>query len=383
MTVSTPHNESQSTWGSWLTGSVSAAYSKVTSSITCPNIVGPTPSCHIEQLRQALSGDFKYNDTYEANHVKDFPESTEGPVYVTRSATTRSCFVVKHTRPARATEREIPNDAYIAGTVLAPHPNVIRVHACLMDSQKIGRHIVHSDRHFVYMDWCRGGDLWLQMEYLWNKHRADAQPLFVLHVFVQLFEAFAFIHHGLRYIGAGKYTRDENHKAVIHGDVKPENIFLHWSSRNIGGMPDLQLADFGHSRLVGQTDFTTNPGTAVYWSPEDHAIGKRSFNAFGMRRDLIYNEVLYFVAANVGCGDGSTWPIGEDPSTLTISRQYTTDNLANLVRRCLQVHPRGRASASFDADGVLELVHGVRQVRDGMIRQGERMEPYEWRSPPP
>ncbi|KAG2109255.1 kinase-like domain-containing protein [Suillus discolor] len=80
------------------------------------------------------------------------------------------------------------------------------------------------------------------------RHNSDAVPM---NLFRQILSALAYLH-----------DRDE---AIVHGDLKPTNILIDDAGNAV-------LADFGHSRILGISGFTTNrstvAGTSRYMAPE-------------------------------------------------------------------------------------------------------------------
>ncbi|KAG1794370.1 kinase-like domain-containing protein [Suillus plorans] len=84
------------------------------------------------------------------------------------------------------------------------------------------------------------------MQYL--EHNSNAVPM---DLFRQFFSGLAYLH-----------GRDE---AVVHGDLKPANILIDDAGNAV-------LADFGHSRILGISGFTTKTwtvaGTGRYMAPE-------------------------------------------------------------------------------------------------------------------
>ncbi|EME42919.1 hypothetical protein DOTSEDRAFT_44999 [Dothistroma septosporum NZE10] len=200
-------------------------------------------------------------------------------------------------------------------------------------------------------------------------------------------QALAAIHHGFRYRGDGKCYQDEFAHSVIHGDFKEDQIFLRWNEQNIGGMPELVLGDFGAAKVVGYYS-TVNPGTLIYNAPEDKAVYGNTKYKYETRQvfyDMVNSrtvqsdiyalgQVMYAMAAR----EPSYWPIGQDPSGLEISREYSTTGLKEAIRACLVTDPAQRADMSFKPGvGLLPAIEKLRNARDALIeRRGplDRME---------
>ncbi|XP_035713950.1 probable serine/threonine-protein kinase DDB_G0280717 [Folsomia candida] len=132
--------------------------------------------------------------------------------------------------------------------MLPPHPNIIRVINSWTESdivQYLNPSIPPGPEkyHFIQMEYCSQGDLrnWLNHREL--THETDADQ-----IFRQIISALAHL-HGVQ------------PKAIIHRDVKPENIFMQ-KDRNI------KLGDFGLSREIDKFDMTSRTGTSFYKAPE-------------------------------------------------------------------------------------------------------------------
>lgn len=91
----------------------------------------------------------------------------------------------------------------------------------------------------------------------------DIPESFIWHVYIQLAEALAFIHKG--------YDRTDQDRpdwqAVVHRDVKPQNIFLR---RPTAGQlyPDIVLADFGLATTRPRSGEGGVCGSLLWQGPE-------------------------------------------------------------------------------------------------------------------
>ncbi|GIZ47061.1 hypothetical protein CKM354_001016200 [Cercospora kikuchii] len=389
-------------WSQSFLGQASKSLLKTLRSLApTSNVLGNTPTSTIVALHKKHTTSYITPPLSFEKASETLQESSGGgQVYLSRHLRTNKTYVVKHTEPAPPSERSHPpTESYVIESILKPHPNIIYHNETIHDSSNPGR-------HYIVLEYCSGGDLFNQLSYWWLTRKTHVPTLFLLHTVVELFDAFAYIHHGLRHVGGGKYTRDKGHRPVIHNDTKGENIFLKNSTDAIGGLPSLILADFGHARVVGETLYETGAGTPNYFSPEDQEIIQQAREAGKLEKDEdicevyysvsrnrttaadIYSlgHVLYIMAANSGFNREriSRWPIGKDPLKLKISPEYlAVDGLLEIVQKCLIPDVGKRASADFDPKtGVLPLVHQLRQVRDEMIRKGERLPRAEWLQPP-
>ncbi|KAF2208507.1 hypothetical protein CERZMDRAFT_101256 [Cercospora zeae-maydis SCOH1-5] len=93
--------------------------------------------------------------------------------------------------------------------------------------------------------------------------------VFLLHVLVQGKEALAYLHHGLRYVGKGQYTKDPEHLPLVQADIKEEQCLLTW---DVFPLPEVKLADFGTTKFTGEKDQRGLAGTLCFHAPEDVAF---------------------------------------------------------------------------------------------------------------
>ncbi|KAK4548547.1 hypothetical protein LTR36_009457 [Oleoguttula mirabilis] len=346
------------------------------------------------------AAEHRSQDRYQ--HIHHLANSTEGELGIVRSDRTGKLLVAKHTK-ARQVIRlgdgpifTYPNEAKILLKTLggADHPNIIHLFGA-------ERSCIEPGRHFLLLEYCSGGDLLDQIgqftkmgkaAYGASRHLllrkvlpADtlAHPpkfagnclvpeMFVLHVFVGLVWALAFLHDA------------SEHEAVIHGDLKPDNVLLRWSSRNECGMPDIVLADFGASQLASKTIGVT--GTPGYDSPEVVGIAqlkttapqafewKRKQRVMSTKSDIYQLGHLMYLLTTM-----QLWTTGADPEALTLPQEYTTQHcrhLATTVAWCFAVRPTKRPSATED---LLTVIDTFREQRDGLFRERGPLPQACWR----
>lgn len=356
-----------------------------------------SPETIAELVRERQAAYIKQGQT-EYVLAGKLAQSSEGEVFIYKCSANGKHYVMKHTfphvrldsdwkLPMDSSDYHYPNEARILETVLAPHPNVITLYETTRDQD-------YSGRYKMWMELAGAGDLYGQIEFWTVKRRSYVPEVFLLHFAVEVMQALAFLHHGLRYDGNGKWTQDDNHKSVIHGDIKPENVLLRWSSIPLGGMPDILLGDFGVARIAGDDRVKLLPGTNLYHAPEDLAItgglphSKENLDRYykvGANRTVAadmysFGQILYQMASK----EPNPRKIGRDPSDIRVSRDYDTQEIRELLVRCLVADPAKRAEASSRGDiGVLPLVEKLRQARDQLIRTKRPLDPLEWNSPPP
>lgn len=119
---------------------------------------------------------------------------------------------------------------------------------------------------------------WIVMELMQGSlpQRAAGEPMNLDYLRVALFHCL----HGLKHI---------HQSGILHGDVKPGNLFLDRRNR-------VKLGDFGLARRVASDDGSLLKGTTKYMAPE---VGDDRFGAVGPASDL-YS--LGFSAYELMCG---------------------------------------------------------------------------------
>lgn len=359
-------------------------------------IIGPTRPNRQYEDAEDLRFDFSSNDKFEK--VEDLAEGNEAQVSVMKAASTGKLFVVKHTKPVLlrrpedkeyldSEHRKYPNEARTAIRTLMPYKYIVQIFSVEPNPATPGR-------FFLWQEYCSGGDLYRQIQHWYTRKRSPVPEQFVLHVAVSIIIALAFIHHGLRSRDHGRYTQDDYHHGVIHGDLKPENIFLRWTDKPLGGMPEVVIGDFGVARRVDNFNAKVDAGTPKYHGPEDVAIHQNA-QAIPKNKDLhlqVVNsrttamdmyaagQIIYQTAAR----ENEPREIGLDPTDLNISRDYDTLGLRELIVKCLTVDKNDRAAASFDERvGILPDTYKLRTARDAMVQRCMALDRTEWNQPKP
>jgi serine/threonine protein kinase len=108
-----------------------------------------------------------------------------------------------------------PAEARILGNLAQLHPNIIRLFCCDLN---IVDGLGYAQMLFEF---CQGDDLLQQSRY------RRATPFFALHVVISIAEALAFLHHGLAPDGPYLYKRVMHGEAIVHQDIKEDNIDFH------------------------------------------------------------------------------------------------------------------------------------------------------------
>ncbi|KAF2861727.1 kinase-like protein [Piedraia hortae CBS 480.64] len=120
-----------------------------------------------------------------------------------------------------------------------------------------------APNYYIFMEYCSGGDL-SDLLISWHQSGHAAPPLFLEHLVASLISALAYIQLGIRDI-CNPNLRPFSNSSLIHGNIKPDNIFLDWR-HSPHQLPRIVLGDFGQTRF--SYDFPTYIGTHGYVPPE-------------------------------------------------------------------------------------------------------------------
>ncbi|KAL9008881.1 MAG: hypothetical protein Q9173_006040 [Seirophora scorigena] len=172
----------------------------------------------------------------------------------TRNGKYLVCKIMK--THAGDTSSSVPREATILMEILDSHRRIIDLQA----------YAYSSSRTTFWYEWCPKGDLQDLID-AYTKRRAKIPESFIWHAYMQLADAFAYIHTGydrLTYDGTGP---PRNFKPIVHRDVKPPNIFLK-PGRSGAMYPDLVLADFGLATTKSKSGESGIMGTPAWQPPE-------------------------------------------------------------------------------------------------------------------
>ncbi|KAF6219934.1 hypothetical protein HO133_003759 [Letharia lupina] len=137
-----------------------------------------------------------------------------------------------------------PLEIEILRNILYDHPRIVVLHEAIM----------HTNTMQLYFDYYPGGDLFkLMVRYI--EEWQGVPESFIWHCFLQISEGLAYIHHGYDRRQLGGPPPDSEWQPIIHGDIKPENIFLGPPTPDSHGYPSLVLGDFGLA-TVDETSFS-------------------------------------------------------------------------------------------------------------------------------
>ena len=200
----------------------------------CPDQSSSADSPSVSQLQRS-----QFNETECYNELCRLGNGGNGNCFLLQRRSDnvlRVCKVI-HSKPKYKNLR--PNEAEILQRILPPHERIVRMHELIVTAYT-------AEMYFDYYD---GGDLDQLMNQYFKK-RMMLEENFVWHCYQQLSEALAYIHTGYNALSE-EYKApppwSEAWTPIIHGDIKPLNIFIKLSPD--GSFPSLVLGDFGNSQI--------------------------------------------------------------------------------------------------------------------------------------
>lgn len=238
--------------------------------------------------------------------------------------TLRVCKVQR--RPKGVLE---PLEIEILRDILYDHPRIIRLHEAIMRTNTMQ----------LYFDYYSDGDLFKLM-FRYHQEWQAVPESFIWHSLLQLSEGLAYIHHGAdRRINGGP---PPDWQPIIHGDIKPENIFLA-PSQDHHGYPSLVLGDFGFATI----DEAPVAGTWKWQPPE--------LPMTSMKADVWALGAVIHALAHDGqpplrpCPPGMDhrqfymWPGAREPMSLLAG--YSTELHDLVIHGTLEFNPYARYSS--------------------------------------
>jgi serine/threonine protein kinase len=307
--------------------------------------------------------------------VKKLGESSEGRVYLMKSQTSKLLAVKMLKKHHYEDAVHLPIDSCLH-LDLPMHRSIV----LLSQIDVVDGHIWQG------LSFENAGDL---TAYFDRRRRYSLSELghrtFVVHLLVQLGEAFAFLHHGLRRVSKGEWEvcpdwsdATRGGRGIIHGDTKPQNIMLNFSQANeYGILPDCRLGDFGHARLASSP--LRYGGTPLYFCPEAKAADQgRRGPAMSRASDIYtFGLTLYRMIT------GANYRTGQNPRYLSLPAEYENLHFTRLLAACLQVGPRDRPTMDLDPDhGLIPAIDEAYGIRDRLMFQctsSDRQFWAEWR----
>ena len=239
----------------------------------------------------------------------------------------RVCKVQK--RPKSVLE---PLEVEILRDILYDHPRIVRLHDAIM----------HTHTMQLYFDFYPGGDLYKLMVRYFEEWQAVPES-FIWHCFLQISEGLAYLHHGYDRRTLDGLPPASEWQTIIHGDIKPENIFLGPPTPETHGYPSLVLGDFGLATI----DEIPVAGTWMWQPPElPMTSTKADVWALGSVIHALAHEgqpPLRTRPADIDRSDFYRWPAAREPMSLL--GDYSTELHNLVVHGTLEFDPRARYSS--------------------------------------
>ncbi|MCJ1450352.1 hypothetical protein MMC28_000683 [Mycoblastus sanguinarius] len=310
--------------------------------------VGPS---HIQKVKNLKRSSFDEADSYK--ELRTIGHGGNGKCFLLERRSDQALRVCKVTR-SRPHKGE-PLEAKILLDILPQHDRVLRLYEVIHGLQTTQ----------MYYDYWPGGDLHNLVA-----HYNDCGPTllpesFPWHSYLQLSEALAYIHSG--YDRKSLCGPPGDWIPVIHGDIKPENIFLGPPDKNaiepLGQYyPSLVLGDFGSATLHP----TQYPGTSL-WQPPELPVSSKPADVWAL--GAVMHALAHGGKPPIGPLPSSVahnsdnwhawymWPEARNPTTLCA--KYS-DELDLCVFEALEFDPEARPTSYEIFKSVLcEIVVGV------------------------
>jgi len=298
--------------------------------------------------------------------IKELVHGAEARTSLTKSTKTGRVYVVK--RYAKYPEfvnipfhqkgdQPLPNEAQVLLFALRPHPNILRAFGCDL----FGAHKAN-----LYTEYCSGGDLTDYVLKIATSQRSAPESL-ALHVFISLSQALCYLHHGLRWDSEeNRYWQEPGFVSYIHGDIKPENTFLRWTSEaERTGLPEIVLGDLGSTQPANtfkgilRTVGYQAPEAARIWAlaetdPKAFKVKVRETGVMTTATDIYsLGQVVHLIGTNrlhATGADPTTEPVertrvGMVGVKLGIQPRYETEALTTAVQACLKPDRKSRPVA--------------------------------------
>ncbi len=309
---------------------------------TCPTSVSMADNIHTgvefyesDNVRNYKRSRFDEVESYkEVGHVGSGGFGNCLLLQKRSNMTLRVCKVQK--RPKSVWE---PLEIELLRDILHDHPRIVRLHEAILHTQKVQ----------LYFDYYPGGDLY-GVIFRYFKEWVCMPESFIWHCFLQLSEALAYIHYGYDRRRLCGLPPPCEWQTIIHGDIKPENIFLGPPTPDSHGYPSLVLGDFGLATI----DERPVAGTFKWQPPE---IPMTSTKADVWALGAVIHALAHEGRPPLGpCPQGIAhpdfyrWPAARMPTSLL--GEYSTELHNLVIHGTLQFDPRARFSS-------LEVLYSV------------------------
>lgn len=320
----------------------------------------PAPKAPVLSIRAREATATTNEPLKDYERMRKLGESSEGKVYLSKSKKTAEVLAIKVLKSKKKVYdiAQLPtNSDSMLQLNLPMHPYIIFMSQIdFVDGQV-----------WQGLELCNGGDLYSYMERADHLSLKEGRMTFAVHVLVQLGEALAFLHHGLRREHKGKWDIDAGWSSDTHSiiwcDIKPPNILLNFSPANECGMPDVRLSDGGHATLASSPWLVA--GSPLYFCPEVSAAERGEKGPPMSTKSDIYTMglTLYYLIT------GKHFRTGADPKHIKLPAQHRGFGFTPFLTRCLQVNPRARPSMDFDSSsGLAPAIDKAYDIRFEMVR---------------
>ena len=247
--------------------------------------------------------------------VRQLGSGSEGVTSLQKDRTTGKYYACKDKSLGTTVEGGRPREVWIREDCMLEH------HRNLLDFHGWRLTVTTPERRCkVYYEYCAGGDL---SRLIPRGHPGLQAEGFIWHVFIQVAKALDALHN------CGP-------EHVVHGDVRPANIFLKSPIRRNHDWPTIKLGDYGSS----VTDRTSDPtGDVSYLCPEMESSAKADIWALGASIHSLCHGFSPVVA------DGPNWdfdPRARRPKDLP--SRYSNELHWN-VMSCLKADPKDRPNS--------------------------------------
>lgn len=291
--------------------------------------------------------------------VRLLEQGSEGKVYLVKHRETGEVVALKKLEAPAPCRNvfDLPEECLFQLNNIPLHRHIVFMSQVDIDKEA---------RVWQCMQFCNGGDLLDFCERTRAKRMDDTtRMIFALHVFIQLGEALAFLHYGLkRNPTNGRWTVHADYKApILHSDVKPENVMLHFDDTNEFGLPDIRLGDFGHAAWADKPHHIA--GSPSFYSPEAKAHDEgREGPPMQMASDVYtFGLTMHYLVT------GRRFSPAAPTRKLKLPRPYDEMDMTRAIRWCLNLNPNARPK--MNCSGLLRCVdHAYRERSQLHSRMG-------------